>query len=167
MRLILVRHAEAVPLFSENVQTDFQRPLTEHGQAQANALAQVLLARDLRITTLITSPLVRAIQTTESLHAVLTPGQEYVVSDWLGLGELKPKRLSKLVFETGGTSVLVGHMPDIATYAAWLLGTREDAIEFEKAAAACINCREAIGKGTGVLEWLVTPEWYLSPPQKS
>lgn len=161
MRVILVRHAEAVPLMGDGIESDFHRPLTDHGQTQARGLAAALQGQQLGITRLLSSPLVRAIQTTEILQAVLTPGQEYVVTDRLALGELKPKKLSKLTSEGGGLPVLVGHMPDLALYAAWLLGTSEDAIDFDKAAAACIHCRNAVAKGTGVLEWLITPAWYL------
>jgi phosphohistidine phosphatase len=161
MRLLLVRHAEAVPTSSDATATDFHRQLTDLGRHQAAVLAERLSGLNLGITVVVSSPFVRAVETAEKLVERLTPGQEFVVTERLASGELKPKKLSKLVFELGGTPVLVGHMPDLAEYAAWLLDSEPEAIEFDKAAVACLNCRHQIARGAGVLEWLVPPQWFL------
>lgn len=160
MRLLLVRHAEAVPLATDGISSDFHRPLTDHGKVQAAALAEALKARGVGATVIVTSPLIRAVETAEPLVAALTPGKEFVITERLASGELKPKKLSKLAFELGGTPVLVGHMPDLGEYAGWLTGGA--AVDFDKAAVACINCRHEIAKGAGVLEWLVPPAWFVS-----
>jgi phosphohistidine phosphatase len=160
MRLLLVRHAEALPLGTEGIADDFHRPLTDLGRKQAGDLAAALKARGVPVSVIVTSPLVRAVETAEHLLMALTPGKEFVVTERLSCGEMKPKKLSKLVFELGGSPVLVGHMPDLAEYAGWLLGTEGDAVDFDKAAVACINCRHVIARGAGQLEWLVPPAWY-------
>lgn len=118
-------------------------------------------ARGIPVTQVVTSPLVRAIETAEILLNILTPGKEFVVTERLSCGELKPKKLSKLAFELGGSPLLVGHMPDLADYAGWLIGSGIDGVDFDKAAIACINCRHEIAKGSGQLEWLVPPAWFL------
>lgn len=110
----------------------------------------------------VTSPLVRAVETAEMLAKVLTPGREFVVTERLALDELKPRKLSKLVAECDGTPLLVGHMPDIGRYAAWLIGADEAGVDFDKAAVACVKCQNEIAKGAGVLEWLVPPAWFLT-----
>ncbi len=163
MRLLLVRHAEALPLSSDPGATDFHRPLTVLGRTQAQTLAQVIKNLGIPVTVIVTSPLVRAIETAERLLE-LTPGKEFVVTERLACGELKPKKLSKLAFELGGSPLLVGHMPDIADYANWLIGAESGGVDFDKAAIACINCRYQIAKGGGQLEWLVPPNWYLPMP---
>ena len=162
MRLLLVRHAEAVPLATDGISSDFHRPLTDHGKVQAAALAEALKARGVSVSVVITSPLIRAIETAEPLVGTLTPGKEYVITERLACGEMKPKKLSKLVFETGGLPVLVGHMPDLAEYANWLIGAGGEGVDFDKAAVACINCRHEIAKGAGVLEWHVPPAWFMN-----
>lgn len=161
MRLLLVRHAEALPLGTDGIVDDFHRPLTELGRRQAQALAAALKARGVPVSVVVTSPLVRAVETAEHLLTTLTPGREFVVTERLACGEMKPKKLSKLVFELGGSPVLVGHMPDLADYAGWLIGTDGDGVDFDKAAIACINCRHEIAKGAGQLEWLVPPAWFM------
>jgi phosphohistidine phosphatase SixA len=55
---------------------------------------------------------------------------------------------------------LVGHMPDLAEFAAWLIGSRKTQLDLDKAGVACIRCQEGLDKGDGMLLWLVTPQWY-------
>lgn len=163
MKLILVRHAEAVPLPLDGIASDFHRPLTDHGKLQAAALAKALESRGIRPSVVLTSPLIRALETAEPIAQLLTPGKEYVVTERLSAGEMRPKKLSKLVFEYGGgETILVGHMPDITDYASWLMGSETGSIDFDKAAVACIECKNEIAKGTGTLDWLVTPAWYFT-----
>ncbi|QEL19670.1 SixA phosphatase family protein [Limnoglobus roseus] len=161
MRLLLVRHAEAVPLAGDGISSDFHRPLTDFGKAQAAALGEALRARNVAPAMIVTSPLVRAIQTAETLVKALTPGKEFLVTERLASGELKPRKLSKLVDEIDGTPLLIGHMPDMGRYAGWLIGAGDDGVDFDKAAVACINCRHEVAKGAGVLEWLIPPAWFL------
>lgn len=158
MRLILVRHAEAVGSFSSDAGADAARPLTDRGRRQAANLAAMLHRVGVTPDAVATSPLTRTLQTAEALAP---PGVGVVAVDLLKPDELRPKKLSKQVAELGAkTVVLVGHMPDIATYAAWLLGVGEQAVPFAKGAAACIGVgRGEVGEGCGVLEWFVTPEW--------
>lgn len=158
MRLILVRHAEAVGSFSSDAGADAARPLTDRGRHQAANLAAAFRRVGVTPDAVATSPLTRTLQTAEALAP---PGVGVVAVDLLKPDELRPKKLSKQVAELGAkTVVLVGHMPDIATYAAWLLGVGEQAVPFAKGAAACIGVgRGEVGEGCGVLEWFVTPEW--------
>jgi phosphohistidine phosphatase SixA len=100
------------------------------------------------------------VQTAEPLAAELTPGKPPAVSERLAAGELKPRKLSKAVTEVGGkVVVLVGHQPDLGEYAAWLLGSDGD-IKFEKGGAACVAVGD-VEEGSGTLEWLVPPAWFL------
>ncbi len=160
MRLLLVRHAEAVPLAGDGISSDFHRPLTPTGQMQATALGESLKARQIFPSVIVTSPLVRAIETAELLVKALTPGKEFLVTERLASGELKPRKLSKLIGEFDGTPLLIGHMPDLSEYAGWLIGGGQ--VDFDKAAVACIHCRHEVAKGAGVLEWLIPPAWFLS-----
>jgi phosphohistidine phosphatase len=157
VNLYLVRHAEAVDLGGE-VATDFDRPLTPHGISQAEKLAAALQKAGAVPEVVATSPLVRAVQTAERLAAVLTPGKEPYVLDRLALDQLKPRKLSQDAAALGESVLLVGHMPDIAAYAGWLLGTGTGVIDFPKAAAAGFEIADgAKWKGGGRLLWLVPP----------
>lgn len=162
MKLILVRHAEAVVLGEAGAATDYDRPLTERGTTQAFGLAKALTQLQVLPGLVLTSPLVRAVQTAEPIAAALTPGTPAFVNDYLRLEELRPRKLAKAIMESGHTSaLLVGHMPDLARLAGWLLGAGATSIAFEKGAAAMIACGKTVEKGRGELRWLITPDWFL------
>jgi phosphohistidine phosphatase len=163
MKLILVRHAEAAAKGDNGVMKDFDRPLTETGWEQARKLALAFQAHGVMPGAVVSSPLVRAVETAEPLLPLLPgPEREPVFTDFLAVGELRPKKLAKLVADLGvETVVLVGHNPDLSAYAGWLLGADETAIELEKGAAALIEFDGEIEKGTGRLGWLVTPGWFM------
>lgn len=58
--LLLIRHAKSD--WPENVE-DFDRPLTEHGQNDANKMAHFLKSKDININSFVSSPAKRAIET--------------------------------------------------------------------------------------------------------
>jgi len=69
MELILIRHADALPLGQGGIMEDAARPLSELGQTQARALAAALDRSGTRLNVLLTSPAVRTRQTAEGLLA--------------------------------------------------------------------------------------------------
>ena len=161
MRLILVRHAEAVGYHMEDEEEDFSRQLTEQGLKQAADLASALRRLNVRADAVATSPLVRTQQTADALASLLPAGREIVVNDRLRPDELRPRKLSKAIAEFDAeTVILVGHMPGLGEYAAWLLGGGRDCVPFEKGGAACFEVdADAIDEGKATLQWFVTPEW--------
>ena len=68
----------------------------ELGKVQAAALGAALKAREAAPSVIVTSPLVRAIETAEALAKSLAQENELIVTDRLASGELKPRKLSKL-----------------------------------------------------------------------
>jgi phosphohistidine phosphatase len=163
MKVILVRHAEAVEQGKDGVLTDFNRQLTDLGREQAAKLAESLRAHSIAFATVLTSPLVRALQTAEPL-VPLMPGdvKEPVICDYLSPEGFRRKKLSHYVSGLGvEVAVLVGHNPSLSDYAAWLLGAEETAVELAKGAAALITFADDVEKAAGRLEWLITPQWYL------
>lgn len=164
MRVILVRHAEAVNVGDDGVATDFDRHLTPHGREQAAKLAEAFAARGVAPSVVVSSPLVRAMQTAEPLLRLLamTTG-EPMVCDILAAGAMKRRKLTKYVEGLhADVAVLVGHNPDLSEYLAWLIGAGDDAVPLEKAAAAAVRFDGELGKGQGAMEWLITPGWFMS-----
>jgi phosphohistidine phosphatase SixA len=77
---------------------------------------------------------------------------------------LRPRRLSRFLEELDAKSVvLVGHMPDLGMYSAWLMGSKKAQVDFAKAGCARIECEGKPAKGKGVLTWLITPVWCGGP----
>lgn len=119
MKIILIRHAEAVP--EDHALRDDDRWLTARGREHARGLARLL--RDLAIEpdAVVSSPLPRAMQTAELVAEGL---------DYLGLVEvlpaLRPGAHPRLAAEEmvarGAAVVAVGHEPMISSLGAFLLG---------------------------------------------
>jgi phosphohistidine phosphatase len=160
MELYLIRHADAQPLGEGGIEDDAERPLTAVGQAQCRLLAAALQRQKVHLDKVVTSPLLRARQTAEglSLHWTGTlPTQE--VCDHLAPGG-KRRKLTRFLRDLGAESVaVVGHMPDIGEYAAWLVGSRKAQVDLDKAGVARVHFDGKPGKGDGVLTWLITPDW--------
>ena len=67
------------------------------------------------------------------LQAWTGTAPELTICDDLAPGG-KAKKLARFLRKFGGESVgLVGHMPDIGDWAAWLIGSRKAHIDFAKA----------------------------------
>jgi phosphohistidine phosphatase len=161
MDLYLIRHADALVLGERGINDDEERPLSEEGEAQARSLSLMMQHRAGHLEAIFTSPLKRARQT-----------GELIVQDWSGAPELqncdplamggKRKALARFLRQWGGNSAaLIGHQPDLAEFAGWLLGCKKARIDLEKAGVALVQCSERPGKGSGTLAWLVTPEWFM------
>jgi phosphohistidine phosphatase len=159
MDLFLIRHAEAVDR-NEFTGTDEDRPLTAAGNAQGKALGKGLPAHGVRLDLLLTSPLVRARQTAEGiLETWGTPVPELRVCEDLAPGARR-KKLARCLRALGVESVgLVGHMPDLGDFTAWLLGDKSMQIDLAKAGVVHVQCSQPPDKGAAALVWMITPEW--------
>jgi len=161
MDLYLIRHADALPLGEAGILEDAERPLSESGKGQAKALAAALNKRGVHLARVLSSPALRAKQTAEQMLAAW-PGTSVGLetSDNLAMG-FKPRKLARALEDYKDNALaLVGHQPDLAEFAAWLIGSRKARLDLAKGGVACINCSNGISKGGGTLEWLVTPAWY-------
>jgi phosphohistidine phosphatase len=159
MDLYLIRHAEAVQR-DDSETDDAERPLTPAGEEQAKALGSGLRRRGIHLNLLITSPLLRARQTAEGMM-LQWPGRapELRVSDELA-PKARRKKLAKFLMAQEAEAIgLVGHMPDLGEFAAWLLGSRKVYLGLAKAGVALVRCDGSPIKGNGSLIWMVTPDW--------
>ena len=159
MDLYLIRHADALALGERGNTEDAARPLSDRGYEQAKLVGGWMQKKGITLDQIFTSPLLRAHQTAEGMLLSLSPAPPLQPCPELAPGE-KPKRLAK-VLRRGSISraALVGHMPDLAVLAAWLIGSKRAQIDLAKAGIAYINVADEPYKGGGVLVWLVTPEW--------
>jgi phosphohistidine phosphatase len=114
MRLLLIRHADALP-----GKPDELRPLSPDGRAAASALGARLAAEGVRPAAILTSPLLRARQTGEAIGAALDCPAE--ATDALAPGATADG-LRAAVEGRGETVIAVGHQPDCGRIAAALGG---------------------------------------------
>jgi phosphohistidine phosphatase len=160
MNLILIRHAHAQPSSGEEA-PDADRPLSDKGREQCAALARALQRAQVTIGCIVTSPLLRARQTTEELLKHWpAPTPEVHTCEALA-PDGRQKKLNRFLRSLSAAPVaLVGHMPDLGRYAGWLIGSKKVGIVLAKAGAAYIECTTGPSRGAGSLSWLVTPDWY-------
>ncbi len=161
MNLYLIRHADALALGENGITDDADRPLSKRGESQSDVIGKTLKKRGIAFDKLVTSPFVRARQTSELLLKACNGSQPdiHVCEDLTP--DAKPRKLAKYLRKLGGENVaLVGHLPHIAHWAGWLLGAKKAHIEMAKASIALITCGSGPRKGLGVMQWLVTPEWF-------
>jgi phosphohistidine phosphatase len=152
IELYLLRHADAGDSAAWPG-VDGERPLSKKGRRQAKALARLLKDLGLRVDAVVTSPLVRAIQTARPVAKATGGG--VVTDERLGYGFGK-RELAAIVRELGPDIrrvVLVGHDPGFTEVASLLAGTR---IAMSTGALARIDlpARE-VRSGAGDLRWLL------------
>jgi phosphohistidine phosphatase len=154
--LYLVRHAIAAergPKYPD----DNLRPLTKEGIDKMRTAARGLADLDPEIDVVISSPLVRAKQTAEILLGELEPTPAHGLLEELSPG-YSPADLAEALgrYETHRTIALVGHEPDLGTFAAWLIGAHK-AIPFKKGGIACFEVTAFPPTRSSTLLWAATP----------
>ncbi len=158
MDLYLIRHADALALGERGNTQDSERPLSEKGYAQSKRLGTWMQGKGIVLDQVFASPLLRAHQTSEAMIGSMSPAPPMEHCPELAPGE-KPKRLAKALRSWGGErAALIGHLPDLPEFAAWLIGGKRAQIDLAKAGIAYIKVADEPCKGGGVLVWLVTPD---------
>jgi phosphohistidine phosphatase len=152
MRLLIIRHAEAVP---PGTMRDAERPLTANGvqtfTAAAKGLARLVPAPDV----LLSSPALRARQTAALISTVwnIDVAEEPALASGsldriLGALELQPQ---------DATIAVVGHEPTVSTVVAELSGmVSPDSVRFELGAAALLEVDSLTARDARVV-------WFLPP----
>jgi phosphohistidine phosphatase SixA len=153
MRILLVRHGEAVPY--DATPADERRWLTEAGRAGVREVALELATRGVRFTRVYTSPLVRAVQTAEILVQHVHPASDVPVCVHVPLSAEEGSTIQALaVLDTAqadDTVVLVTHMPKISALASLLTGQRFGGFA---TGTACMVQRAASG---AEVEFMIDP----------
>lgn len=155
MLLFFLRHADAVqnPLLN-----DSERPLSDLGRLQAETVGRYLKSSGTTIDRVFSSPLARAVETSEIVGRTLGIGSieqtEYLVPG------TRKKQLLDFINAAGAPSVLMtGHEPHISQTVSLLLsGTETLALEFRKCSLACLVVSEPVRAGHAMLQWLLTSE---------
>ena len=153
MRVLLVRHAEAVDTRSAG--TDHDRWLTSAGRQTATRVGSALARLDLSFSCMYTSPLVRAVQTAEILVAT-HPGFEgpLEVLPALSLDEGTTSQALEPIEHAGDDDliVMVSHMPKVGVLAGHL-AQLPSAPSFRTAS----TCLLEIDGGKGRFRWMLDP----------
>jgi phosphohistidine phosphatase len=152
MKLYLLRHATAVDVAS----SDALRELTKEGREEARIAGAALAELGVKLSHILSSPLVRARQTAEiAAKVVKFPGKVEIL-DELENGTSTASLLKTLKpLPSANEILLVGHMPSLSEHLAALIGGESaQAFPLGKASIACIEM-EQCRAGTGQLRWLM------------
>jgi len=158
MDCILLRHGIAVEREEWDGQ-DADRPLTEKGKQRVREVAAGLSRLDVQPTHVLSSSLIRAIETAKIAHRFLHVRSAVQVVDAL-LPDALPDRLLSILHDLPPESCVlcVGHEPHLGMVASVLLtGKPSQAFPFKKAGACLIELTPPVKPGRGVLRWWVPP----------
>ncbi len=157
MKLYLIRHAvaEERAQFALKGLSDELRPLTPKGAERMNEIVGLFKKLEPDINLILSSPLVRSLQTAEILKLNYSKAQ-LVTSD-----NLKPDHSAQKLFEEIQTydldsMALIGHEPDLGQFLSWLLFRQAtDHFPMKKSGIAKVDIYK---DGRTYLKWLIRPK---------
>jgi phosphohistidine phosphatase len=150
VRVTLIRHAEA----GDDAPRDESRALTARGRADTRRLGRALSRRGVRFTVMITSPLVRAVQTAEIVAAATGYRGRLRAEDALE-PEAAASSVVALLAKLGDerSVALVAHEPILSAVAAALLHEKRYPA-LRKAEALRIRLADGV-TSPGALRWRI------------
>jgi phosphohistidine phosphatase len=154
MRITLIRHAEA----GDDAPRDEARALTVRGRQDARRMGRGLARRGVDFTLMVTSPLVRAVQTAEIVAAMVDYKDRVLVTDAL-IPEAPVSHVIAFLTsaardpESGSSVALVAHEPILSAVAAELTG-RPRYPPLKKAEALRIRMSDG-PESKGTVRWRV------------
>jgi phosphohistidine phosphatase len=154
-RVYFLRHATAQEY--ELGLADADRQLTEKGLRQVRAVASFCERQSLLPGALLTSPLLRAVQTATVLSQRLHDCPPPETVDWLRIGTPAAEAWREVharLARQDGPLWLVGHEPDLSDLISRLLGSAAPIVRVKKASLTCIEFDSA-SQQHGQLLWSV------------
>jgi phosphohistidine phosphatase len=152
MLVYLLRHGDAIQTASLN---DSERPLSDFGRKQATVVGKFLQKSSVQIGAIISSPLVRAVETADIVRKALDVGRSET-TEYLVPGTGKTELFDFLNSMRVGSVLLVGHEPHLSQTISVLLSEREGLpIEMKKCSLACLVASEPVRNGHALLQWLL------------
>jgi len=154
MQVIFIRHATAEPAGAGG---DAARRLTAKGRTGSAAAAEALSAMGVKLARVLSSPLVRAMQTAGI--AAEAHGAELEEAEFLappGDAKAMRSRLAKLAGEAVETVGLVGHAPSLDELLGELAAGSDDiGVSLPKGGVACVELPPAESGDAPELRWLL------------
>jgi phosphohistidine phosphatase len=158
MVCLLLRHGIAVERDEwEGAEAD--RPLTEQGAKRVAQVAAGLNRLGVQPTHVLSSPLIRAIETAKIVHRSLRVRSAVQIVDEL-LPDAPPDRFLSILHDLPPDAwvLCIGHEPQLGMAASFMLSGRATAsFPMKKAGACLIELSLPVKSGRGVLRWWLTP----------
>jgi len=154
-----MRHGLAVNRGSVRFSDDAQRPLEAEGKEKMREITEGLKRVGFDVDWIVSSPLVRAVETAGIVAESLASCGPVEVCEALRPGGSAQDLLAFLAKRPNRTRVLVvGHEPDLSDLAARLIGAGSHAnLTFKKGGCCMIRFDEFPPRDPGQLVWWMTP----------
>ena len=155
MNLYLIRHSIA-----ENIsfdKKDFDRELTEEGKFVIKKSSEAWKNYVGNVEVILTSPLIRAIQTAEIISSTLQEIPNLIKDNNLGTGSRTADLIDILNSLEYKNVVVVGHQPDLSQHINNFCGTGSFNLAFPPASLAKIEFDNSIKYGRGRLIYFIPP----------
>jgi phosphohistidine phosphatase len=152
VKIIIIRHAAAID--RDGGIADGRRYITPKGRVFFRETARTIIKKGIEPDLILTSPLLRAVQTADILAESLEYNGPLAAVD-----ELEPgfdlSRLQRLLdrYPHAGELIIVGHEPDLSSIVCDLLGL-PNGFSFKKGSAIRLNVEPADPRGSAVFKWL-------------
>jgi len=159
MEIILIRHAKAESRDANTWPDDDVRPLTAEGRAEQRAATRAMKKMGIKFDFLVTSPLLRARETTDIVAKGYRWAEPPQVAEEMGHG-YSPGAVVKLLakFPPSAVVALVGHEPDLSDLTAALV-TKDGRLNIavKKSGVVGIEFDGAAEAGKGTLLFHLKP----------
>jgi phosphohistidine phosphatase len=157
--IYLMRHGLASPRTGGGIHDDGKRSLTPEGKKKMERIARGLLRLGLDLDWIVTSPLVRAVETAGIVSDCLDSKIPMDIADALRPGGSPEALFAFLAKHLHRKRVLVvGHEPDLGELAARLISAGRNAqLGFKKGGCCRIDFDEFPPRSPGRLVWWLTP----------
>ena len=157
--LYIMRHGLAVARSNVRFTDDAQRPLEPEGKEKVREIADGLRRVGLEVDWIVSSPLVRAVETAGTIAETLASSAAVDVCESMRPGGSPEEVIAFLAKRPSCTRVLaVGHEPDLSELAARLIGAGNHAnLGFKKGGCCMISFDEFPPRSPGQLVWWMTP----------
>jgi phosphohistidine phosphatase len=158
MKIYLIRHGDAVEVGEGEVK-EVERYLTARGREEMRRVAEKLVEMGVRFDGVLTSPLVRAVQTAEIVVAAVGFEGPVEACPALAAGRWTRKAIAEALAERdlSGSYALVGHNPDMERIASALLGVSAVVVPFEKGTVCLIEGEGEPFQNEGRFRWALRP----------
>lgn len=156
MNLYLIRHSEAEKISPQK--KDFNRELTSEGiQLLRKAVEywkKIIPGFDL----IVTSPLVRAVQTSEIVAGAFNYSKEVIKDNNLASGSVTGDLIELINSYNVENIACIGHQPDLSNHVSNIISTNGCTLHFPPAAICKIQFKGQAKFSKGELIYLIPPE---------
>ena len=161
MDLYVLRHGVAADRSSAEYTNDDERPLTDKGVRRMARQVRGLHSLGVSIDVIISSPLIRAVQTAEMVHEGLRMNTRLVISNALAPNGSPSQLVSQLAtgYSSAEDVMVVGHEPSLSSLISVLTtGNPEPVIRLRKGALCKLSLPAPRYGRCGWIEWSMTPK---------